>query len=268
VLKDLPSRFVAIAQGSDAHHYLRIPARRKIITTELHRAAAIVTRSAKLATLLADASIPRDHLHPIYNGVDVSTFRPGSAEERAAVREQWGVSPTDPVVLFVGNFLPVKNPGLLIRAHARLIRLPGMAGARLVLVGGGTLERGMREEMATAGTSGQVIFAGRHDARGVAQMMRGADVLALSSWNEGVPNVVLEAFASGLPVVATDVGGISEVLNSDQFGSLTPAGDEAAFARALQSTLSRKLDAQTIAAHGRSFNWEATAAAYFRLLAE
>jgi teichuronic acid biosynthesis glycosyltransferase TuaC len=266
VVKDLPLRLVTIAQGSDAHHYLRIPPRRKIITTELRRASAIVTRSAKLAQLLEDAGLPRERLHPVYNGVDLSTFHPGSVADRAAVRDKWGISPSDPVILFVGNFLPVKNPNLLIQAHAKLVRLPAMPRARLVLVGGGALEPEMRQQIAAAGTSAQVIFAGRQEPQGVAEMMRGADVLALSSWNEGVPNVVLEAFASGLPVVATDVGGISEVLSSPQFGTLVPAGDDAAFARALESTLARQFETQTIAAHGRTFNWAATADAYSRLL--
>jgi teichuronic acid biosynthesis glycosyltransferase TuaC len=267
ILKTSSERFVAIAQGSDVHHYLRIPARKKIITTELHSTSAIVTRSAELARLLAEAGLPQERLHPIYNGVDAATFHPRSREERLAARAAMGIPPAAPMVLFVGNFLLVKNPALLIAAHARLVRFPGMEETRLVLIGGGPLESALRSQATSAGTDQLVIFAGRQDPPGVARAMHAADLLALTSWNEGVPNVILEAFATGLPVVATRVGGIAEVFPSEHLGMLTPAGDEDAFTRALHSVASRQADQERIAAHGRSFDWARAADSYFRLLA-
>ena len=267
LLKDAPERFVAVAQGTDVHHYLRIPARRAIITRELRRAQAIITRSGELARLLEDAGLPAGQLHPIYNGVDLDRFHPPTPEERAAARESLGLPGTAAVLLFVGNFLPVKNPSLLISAHAEVVKEPGLRETRLVLVGGGPLESKMRAQVAAAGTSERVIFAGRQDADGVARAMRAADILTLSSWNEGVPNVILEAFASGVRVVATRVGGIAEVLTEDELGTLTPAGDIAAFAQALRDALLAKSDLQRVAQHGRAFSWQRASAQYQRLLA-
>lgn len=253
-------RFVAIAQGSDVHQYLRIPARRNVITTELRRASSIITRSGELARLLEDAGLQAEQLHTIYNGVDAGQFQPATPEQRAAARAALGLPGTGRVILFVGNFLPVKNPTLLLKAFARLRKEPDLQDTRLVLVGGGPLE----SELRVQATSG-VVFAGRKDAAGVAQAMQAADVLALASHNEGVPNVVLEAFCVGLPVVSTNVGGISEVLPAE-YGHLTPPGDECALAAALAQTLRNPPEPSAIVAHGRSFDWKKTAAEYYKCL--
>jgi teichuronic acid biosynthesis glycosyltransferase TuaC len=257
---------VAVAQGSDVHQYLKIPARREVMVRELAGASAIVTRSAELGRLLEEAGFPPAKVHPIYNGVDLRRFRPAEGGEHGAARKALGLPAAGPVVLFVGNLLPIKNPGALLVAHARLTATPAFREAWLVIVGGGALEGQLRGEVAGLGTAGQVIFAGRQDADGVARAMRAADVLALSSDNEGVPNVVLEAFASGLPVVATRVGGISEVHRHDFLGKLVPPRDPVALAQALAEVLGRPAETARIAEFGRGFSWEAAAGAYHALL--
>ncbi len=261
------TRFVAIAQGTDVHHYLKIPTRHTVITEELRRAQAIITRSADLARLLEEAGVAREKLHPIYNGVDLDRFHPPTSAQTSEARAAMGLPPDVPVVLFVGNFLPVKNPALLLSAHALITREAELRETRLVLVGGGPLESEMRAQVSAEGMGSRVIFAGRRNSEGVAQAMRAANVLALSSWNEGVPNVILEAFASGLPVVATRVGGIGEVLTSDTLGALIAPGDVDAFAKALWTALISQADADQIAAHGRTFNWRRTADEYTGLIA-
>src|SRR5213075_2894096 len=95
----------------------------------------------------------------------------------------------------------------------------------LVMIGDGPLAEKARQLAGRIGTRAQVVFAGRHDPASVARHMQAADVLALPSWNEGVPNVILEAFACGLPVVASRVGGIAEVLDQPALGTLVAAGN-------------------------------------------
>jgi glycosyltransferase involved in cell wall biosynthesis len=256
--------FVAIAQGSDAHQYLQISARREVMVRELARASAIVTRSAELARLLAEAGLAAGKLHTIYNGVDLERFRPPDPAGRLAAREAMAIPVDAPVIVFVGNFLPVKNPRLLLEAHARLLGTPVFRDTRLVLVGAGPVD--LSAESLRLGTSARVMFAGRQDVAGVARAMEAADVLALSSDNEGVPNVMLEAFACGLPVVATRVGGISEVHRHDFLGKLVPARDAAQLGEALGEVLSRPRETARIAEYGRTFSWEATADAYREVL--
>jgi glycosyltransferase involved in cell wall biosynthesis len=88
--------------------------------------------------------------------------------------------------------------------------------------------------------------------------MAAADLVTLPSYMEGCPNVVLEALACGRPVVASDVGGIPEIL-SDECGRLVPPRDSGALAHALASVLDRTWDAKAISAHGGR-SWEVVAA--------
>jgi glycosyltransferase involved in cell wall biosynthesis len=256
--------FTAIAQGSDVHQYLKMPARRAVMLEHLKGAKSIVTRSAELARLLGEAGLRKDRLHPIYNGVDVEAFHPITAMERVETRATYGISVDDPVVLFVGNFLPIKNPLLLLDAFTRLRAIPDLRDARLILAGAGPMEAELRRRALPLGSA--VIFAGRQDAAGVARLMRAADTLALTSDNEGVPNVILEAFATGLPVVSTRVGGIPEVHQGEVHGALVPPGDAPAFAEALHVVLAAHPDRARIAKHGRTFTWEAAADSYEKVL--
>ena len=255
--------FAAIAQGSDAHQYLAMPSRRRIMLSSLQQASAIITRSGELARLLAEVGFQKEQLHPIYNGIDFARFSPA---DRAGARQALALPGAAKIILFVGNFFAIKNPLLLVEAHARLLREPGFADCHLVMVGGGPMEVDARALVRRLGTGGRVIFAGRQDAASVARHMQAADVLCVPSRNEGVPNVILEAFASGLPVVAANVGGIPEVLAHDFLGRLVPPGDRDALAAGLRAMLGVPTDHPRIADHARQFSWDRTATAYDELL--
>lgn len=249
---------VSIAQGSDIHQYLTMPGRRGIILGTLPGAGAVITRSRELSRILVEAGFPAGKLHTIYNGVCLETFQP---RDQAAARREAGLPAEGRVILFVGNFYPVKNPLLLIEACARMAEKP-----LLVMAGGGPLEPDCRELARRLGIGSRVIFAGRKSPGEIARLMNAADLLALPSRNEGVPNVILEAFASGLPVVASRVGGIPEVIDRDFLGHLTPPGDVAALAAALDEQLATPRDQDAIRRHGESFSWQAAAEAYRSIL--
>jgi len=255
--------FAAIAQGSDTHQYLRHPIRRKIMTRLLPNASTIVTRSAELARLLADAGLPRERLQPIYNGVDHTCFAPGDQTE---ARRELGLPVGRRSILFVGNFYAVKNPLLLVEAHARLLAEPGFHETGLVMAGSGPLEKQARQLARRLGTSPLIHFASRLDAASVARHMRAADVLCLPSRNEGVPNVILEAFACGLPVVASRVGGIPEVHHAPFLGRLVAEGNAPALVDGLRAVLQTSPDRNRIHAHARQFSWQNAANAYHEVL--
>lgn len=238
--------FVMIAQGSDVHQYLRSGLRRAAILRAVEAAGAVITRSADLRQRLVEAGCDGEKIHPVYNGVDTGTFQPG---DRAAARRTLGLPENAKILLYVGNLLAIKNPMLLVEAHKRL-----PAGTVLVIAGEGPLEQELRR---AAGP--EVVFAGRQLPDKIAEFMQAADVLCLPSWNEGVPNVILEAFASGLPVVASRVGGIHEVLDQPALGALVPAGDCAALTAALEHWTSTAPDTAAIRRHGLRFTWAATA---------
>jgi glycosyltransferase involved in cell wall biosynthesis len=246
---------VAVAQGSDLHHYLQIPVRRRVILKYMPHAAAVVTRSGELARLLREAGFPGDKLRTIYNGVSLETFRP---RDQGAARRKYFLPQEARVILFVGNFFKVKNPHHLVLAMGQM-KTPGCV---LVMAGGGPLEVACREVVAKFHLAERVIFAGRKSPAEIAELMNAADVLALPSQNEGVPNVILEAFASGLPVVASQVGGIPEVLNEERLGRVFPSGDVGALAAALDAQLAATRDVEGIRRTGERYSWGAAAAQY------
>jgi len=251
-------RVVAIAQGSDIHQYLAMPGRRGVILETLPRAAAVVTRSRELSRILEAAWFPPAKLHTVYNGVCLETFQP---RDQGAARRDAGLPAEGRIILFVGNFYPVKNPLLLIRAVAEMA-----SGPMLVMAGGGPLEASCRELAERLGLGARVVFAGRKTPVEIARLVNAADLLALPSENEGVPNVILEAFASGLPVVASRVGGIPEVLDREVLGRLAPAEDAAAFGAALERQLAAPRETAAIRRHGERFSWDAAEKAYREIL--
>src|SRR5262249_44705702 len=117
-----------------------------------------------------------------------------------------------------------------------------------------------------AGSGDLVIFGGRKEAAGVARYMQAADVLCLSSENEGVPNVILEAFATGLQVLATAVGGIPEVVCDDFLGRLVPPGSVEEMVSAIDDLLARPRESDAIRKHASRFTWGKASDSYFQLL--
>lgn len=254
---------VGIAQGTDVHQYLGMPFRAGLIVRTLNQLPATITRSRDLADRLREAGVEPGRLRPIYNGVDTGVFQPADPRAR---RVELGWSPVSPVLLYVGNLLPIKNPLLLARAHARLVAGHPENPPRLVMIGAGPMKNRIEDFCASAGTRDLVDLVGRKAPADVARHMQAADVLCVPSDNEGVPNVAFEAMACGLPVVATRVGGIPEVLDRPELGDVVERGDEGALAAALQSHLDKPRPRDVIAAHAARYSWDATVAAYLQVL--
>lgn len=263
VARELGVRFVLIAQGSDVHVYLRMAFRRKLLCDAANHSFATVTRSKRLTDMLHEADVAKEKLHPIYNGVDLEMFRPGN---RDAARKQLGLPPDAKIILFVGNFLEIKNPLLLVDAHAELCRRDPGGKIQLVMIGDGPLREAVWLRASARGSAQAVQLLGRKPPDEVARYMQAADALCISSDNEGVPNVVLEAFACGLPVVSTRVGGIPEVLTEDFLGHLVERRNLPELVTALEQTLVIRPDSDKIRNHARQFSWERAAASYLALL--
>ncbi|HEY1173783.1 MAG TPA: glycosyltransferase [Verrucomicrobiae bacterium] len=252
--------YAAVAQGSDVHQYISMPSRRTRIVKAVNRSVRTIARSQELARLLLEAGAIKEKLQVIYNGVEGDIFKPG---DRSEARRILGLPESGKLILYVGNLLPVKNPGLALAGLQRLHSISAPSeGPSLLMVGQGTLESSLKSKAVELGLGDRVIWAGSQPPRQVALYLQAADVLCLPSDNEGLPNVMLEAFASGLPVVATQVGGIPEVLNRPELGRLVPPRDAEAMANALRQILSSPQDAEFIGKIGAGFSWRQTADAY------
>lgn len=165
----------------------------------------------------------------IPNGIPVASYRPGP-DARPAWRGREGFAPDDVLIACVALLRPQKNHALLIRAFSTVARR--WPRARLVLVGDGP-ERGKLHDLAERlCPAGAVRFLGNRTD--VPQVLAASDVFVLSSDWEGNPLSVMEAMASGLPVVCTAVGGVPELVADGVSGFLVPAGDQETLADRLE----------------------------------
>lgn len=173
---------------------------------------------------------------PFVPPVDIAAFRP-QPELRPEIRRQWGIPNAALVVGSVANINPQKGVASLIEAFGHLRQ--ALPEARLVVVGAEydthrAYSAGLRSRLAELGLAEglAVHFLGaRHD---IERQLQGFDLFALASVprSEGIPTVLLEAMACGLPVVATDVGGVAEVVEDGVTGYVVPPLDDEAFAAA------------------------------------
>jgi glycosyltransferase involved in cell wall biosynthesis len=185
----------------------------------LPAADRVITVCGPFADVLASAGVPRERIDVLPNSIE--GFSRGTEDEVHALRQQLGVRPGERIILSVGRFSPEKAQRDLIAAAGHLSRLqPGLA-FRLVLVGDGP-ERGRVEQVAAAsGLAGRIVFAGQQ--KNVRPYYGMADLFALPSHSEGSPNVVLEAMAAGVPIVATAVGGVPETVEHQKSALLSAA---------------------------------------------
>ena len=247
--------FVVSVSGSDAHLYLTFRIRRRQILRMFADARAVMTRSQDLKDMLLAYGVPAAKVHVVYNGVDRRRF---STVPREALRQKLGWDSRDKVLLFVGRLSPEKGVDDLLRAYAHARCNYGITG-RVVIVGDGP-ERSVLEKLARhLGIHDQVTWAGWKRPTEVSEYMNAADFLCLPSHNEGVANVVLEAFSCGIPVVATAMGGIPEIM-TPATGVLASPKQAESFAAALSKALRKSWDAAAIRAQAEHYNWSSNAA--------
>jgi len=175
---------------------------------------AIVVNSHDVAAYVtAHYWAPRARLRVIENGIDITRFQPGKAG--------------DGPIVTVGRLVVQKNHSLFLQAAARLaVEMPA---ARFVIVGDGPLRASLEAQAHSLGIASRLTFAG--ERRDVDAILHSASLFWLTSRWEGMPNVVLEALASGVPVIATDVGGTRALIRNGIDGFVVPADDAAAFVR-------------------------------------
>jgi len=239
--------FVA-GMGCDVNDPDRHFGKRWMVTWTFQHATGAFAVSRALGERIVALGVDAAKVKVVPNGLDDAYLANGASGSSADGEKRPGTT-----VLFCGRLSEEKDPLYLLEA-ARLLfaRRPA---ARLQFVGDGPLRKKLEELAEEWHIKDRVSFVGeiRHDR--VAGYMRQADVLCLTSLREGYPNVLLEALACGLPVVATSVGGVPEIVTDEDLGILVPLGQPAELAAALEKALEKPWDRQTLrqAVKGRSW---------------
>jgi glycosyltransferase involved in cell wall biosynthesis len=179
--------------------------------------------------LVTHLRVPEGKFEVIYNGVDLTRI---AAADRAHARREVGASEDEVVIASVGRLVPVKHYESLLGAFARAFgRAAGAVKTRLVLIGEGPERAKLEALAASLGIAARTTLLGHRED--VPELLVGLDVFVLPSRSEGMSNTLLEAMAAGVPVVASDVGGNSEIVRDGDSGFLYPSGDEARLSQLL-----------------------------------
>jgi glycosyltransferase involved in cell wall biosynthesis len=188
-----------------------------------------------------------EKLRVIHSGVDVNRF---FHKEGASVqaRKQWGVPEGWPVVGTIGWLLPIKGPDVLLKAMQIVWR--NKPNVLLIFVGKGELELELKNEARKVGVFDRVRFLGWRDD--IQNILPDFDIFAFPSLNEGMGRVIVEAMAAGKPVIASNTGGIPDLVKPGKTGFLVPPGDEKALADAILDLLNNSEKAKELGRAGRA----------------
>ncbi|MCB0761032.1 MAG: glycosyltransferase [Flavobacteriales bacterium] len=209
-----------------------------------------------------------EQTHVVRLGFDLERFQQGHEEKRRAFRREFGLEEDTLVISIVGRLTAIKNHELFLHAFSKLRSLTRKPIVGLI-VGGGELDDELQEITSllameySPATQRGILFAGwRHD---IDHVMAASDIVALTSHNEGTPVSLIEAQASGVPVISTGVGGVEDVIQRDRTGIICQPNDASAFAYGLLRLIENP---GLRADYGRNAAQHATRYHYSRLVSD
>ena len=246
---------VVSARGSDINLFARLPIIRRILCYTLTHASHLITVSHALQNAITELGISAEKISVIPNGVDTGKFR---RVDKQFARRSLGLPADCPVLLSVGGLTAVKGFDLLLRAFKIIHEQARGNKPRLVIVGEGALRGKLTELISELALGSHVSLVGAVPHEQLYAWYNAADVFCLASEREGWPNVILEALACGIPVVATPVGGVPEILVNEEIGFLTER-KPAEMAARMREAMEKNWDSDGIARYAASLTWIAAA---------
>jgi teichuronic acid biosynthesis glycosyltransferase TuaC len=228
------------------------PMSRWLTRKTLHGASRVITKSEQLRSRVVEMGVDPRKTHVVMNGCDGDLFR---MRDRQSARRELKLPSTAELVVFVGRLHRGKGVTELLNAVTMLAKQ--RPDLHLAYVGDGPELGELRSKAITTEFAKRVHFPGACPAREVAQWLAASNLLALPSYAEGCPNVVIEALSCGRPVVATRVGALPELVDGS-CGLLIPVGKVGALAKALDHALDRHWDEDLIARRFQR-SWEQVA---------
>jgi len=236
--------FFLKVHGSDINDYANDKARATQIVNACQRAQGIFSVSQALKQKLVDLGVQAEKIHVIYNGVDKSVF--------------YAQAPPTPSqsLLFVGNLKA--NKGVVELIEAFILLKKGHQALTLVIAGNGAMMPFITRRLTEEGLMSEVELLGNVGHHQIPSLLRASRLLVLPSYAEGVPNVILEAFSCGIPVVATVVGGIPEIVNESN-GVLVKEKNVEDLTQGINKALAIEWNSERIKEKANDFSWNENA---------
>jgi glycosyltransferase involved in cell wall biosynthesis len=241
--------WVAFHHGHTRAHF-RLRLYEGLDRWSLRAPTQVVTVCGTFAQRLVGMGVPREKIVVLHNSVELAPERNFSFEDLQAKKARLGISGTERIVLAIGRLSKEKAYPDLVAAIAELRRLHPELPVRLIILGEGPERPAIEAAVRSAGLERGVSLPGH--MRDVSPYYEVADVFAISSLSEGSPNVLLEAMAASVPVVASAVGGIPEIVTDQQQALLVRPRDPRALADALAGILTNQHLAQALSQAARS----------------
>jgi len=249
------------ARGCDINRDGKNKYLRALIYHTLNKAAHVITVSESLAEEIQKMGIPSERVSAIANGVNKEKFKP---LDRIKCRKDLSVPLDRKVFVYVGQLVPVKDHHTFIEGLAELIKECKESDAHAYLVGEGYLKDELINFARACGISSNVHFIGHQSHDRIPMWIGASDVVCLTSIREGRPNAVIEALACGRPVVASNVGGIPELITKDN-GIIFRSGDYLSLMDALKEGLSKEWEPDKVKATVDHLSWEQSSRLYLEL---
>ncbi len=249
IARRLNTPFVVTARGTDVNVIAQRGVPRRWVVWAGRRATRIVAVSRALKEQMSSLGIPSGRVEVLRNGVDLEMFKPCGRE---VTRARLGVG-AGPLLISVGHLVADKGHHLIVAA------LAWVRGAKLLIVGEGPERARLIELAHSLGLADRVEIAPTVSQDALAALYSAADVLVLASSREGWPNVLLEAMACGTPVVATDVGGVPEIVRDPDVGRIVLERRPEKLAEAITRVLATPRPPEAIRAYAAQFGWREVA---------
>lgn len=226
--------------------------RDRIVQT-LEAADAVITVSKRNEECIRSLGVTKP-VHVIPNGFRSDLFHP---RDQTECREALGLPLNRKIVLTVGNLVEVKGHCYLVEAIADMNK--NHPDTFCVIIGSGSLKGKLERQVRSLGLMENVLLVGGKPHEEIPLWMNACDIIVLPSLNEGNPTVMFESLGCGKPFIGTDVGGIPEIITSDQYGLVVKPGDAQDLADALTRALSIEWNREAIREYAEQFTWDAIA---------
>ena len=255
VARSLNIPHIATGLGCDVNHDLFDKNKRSAMLEMIQNVKKITVVSNDLRRVLIEQSVPSSKILTIANGVDLTQFKPMN---RNNCRKRLGISSEKEIILYVGRLSEEKNCFRMIRAF---VQLETTKDVELYIIGDGPLSNSLKDLALSSSKSGRIRFIGQVEHQLISVWMGASDYFCLPSIREGCPNVVLESLGCGRPVLASNVGGIPDMVKKNT-GILFNPLEVDEISKTFELALDTKWDPKFIKQSIKHLTWENTAEKY------